>query len=176
MRRTALALIGLVVVGCSRTTEVAPYTPAAPSLQATVQYEAGGASLMSGSWGTWCSRQPTHSLELTAQATQTVSGDSTQPAVAFVSFSFRGPRFDNLPADYTQRLGFTGADTIGASAGTANVRYVADSGSARLRRLGGGYARVDFDVWYSPTYVPASPKFRIAGYAELPALPVCDSP
>lgn len=154
--------------------------PVAPSLQATVYYEAGGTTQMSGSGGTWCNWRTIdttlHILSLTAQATPMASGDSSRPAVAFVSFSFRGRRFDDLPGDFTMRLGASGTDTVGSSAGTINVLYGADSGTARLRRLGGGYARVDFNIWYSPTYVPLSPRFRVAGFAELPYLPVCDLP
>jgi len=104
------------------------------------------------------------------------SADSARSALAFVSFSFRGRRFDELPADFSQRLGASGADTVGSGAGTVTVLYGADSGTARLRPWGGGYARIDFDVWYSPTYVPVSPKFRVAGYTEVPYLAACDLP
>lgn len=151
------AVVGAALLGCERATE--PRTPAGPSPQAIVTYEAGGSIHVSGGYGTWCNWRTIdtslHILSMTATATPVASGDSARPAVAFVSFYFRGLRFEDLPADFSQRLGVSGADTAGSSAGTVNVRYVADSGTIRLRRLGGGYARIDFEAWYSPMYVPA---------------------
>jgi hypothetical protein len=180
MRRSAFGLIGLVGLGCGGGGATEPIAPTAPSLQATVYYEAGGSAGVSGTGGTWCNWRTVdsslHLLVLTAQATPARFGDSARPAVAFVSFSFRGRRFDELPTDFAQRLGASGADTVGSRAGTANVPYKGDSGTVRLRRLGSGYPRVDFNVWYSPAYVPVAPRFRIAGYTELASLPVCDLP
>jgi len=178
MQRLVFVLIGLGGLACNGPTE--PQVSTARYLRATVYYEAGGAAEAVGSGGTWCNWRSIdttlHLLVMTAQAAPTQSSDSARPALGFVSFSFRGSRFDELPADFAQGLGASGADTVGSTAGTVNVSYHGDSGTVRLRSLGAGYARADFNVWYSPSFVTAAPRFRVAGYTELPNLQVCDLP
>lgn len=132
----ALPLLGLLALGCREATE--PETPAGASLVATVSYDAGGTSDVSGTWGTWCNWRTLdstmHILSLTAQATPRVSGDSARPALAFVSFAFRGRLFDEVPDDHTQRIGAGTTDSVYANAGTVSIPYHADSGTTRLRR------------------------------------------
>jgi hypothetical protein len=31
-------------------------------------------------------------------------------------------------------------------------------------------------TWYAPTYLPTAPRFRVAGYAEVPYQALCDLP
>jgi len=174
-------LLGALAFACRSGPETGPaVTPSGASLAATVTYAAGGTAQVSGAWGTWCNWRTIdtalHQMSLTAQASGGVSADSLHPALAYVSFAFRGVRFDTLPDDYAHTLGPAGADTLLAGAGTAATPYHADSGTVRLRRRGGGFARVDFDAWYSSTYVALAPRFRVTGAAEVPGLAACDLP
>jgi hypothetical protein len=134
--RAALTPLGLLALGCREATE--PEPPAGASLVVTAFYDAGGTSGVSGTWGTWCNWRTLDStmriLSLTAQATPRVSADSARPALAFVSFAFRGRLFDEVPDDHTQRIGVGTADSVYASAGTVSVPYHADSETTRLRR------------------------------------------
>ncbi len=176
-----LALIGALSLGCVKGPETGPaVTPSGSYLAATVTYAAGGTVQATGAWGTWCNWRTIdtslHQMSLTAQATQMTSTDTLRPPLAFVTFAFRGVRFDTLPADYSHVFGADATDTVYASAGTAATSYHADSGAVRLRRMSGSYARVDFDGWYSPTYLPGKPRFRVSGAAQVPGLAQCDLP
>jgi len=146
MIRAWLWLSVSAVVGGTASTQ--PPTPSAPSLTGTVTYTAGGSTHVTGSQGYWfiASSGQTPSVKVVGFAVAQAGTDSLHPSVDGLELAFAGARFATVPLPVSMPIGAANGASLGIdalSSGAGAGYFAADSGSASVRPLGGGYVRAD---------------------------------
>jgi hypothetical protein len=88
--------------------------------------------------------------------------DPERPQVDLFDLGFCNPALQNFPTTYSVSIS-SDAMTLHSSVRSNSVGYAADSGSIHTEPLGGGYARIDVDLWYRAVGSALPRTFQIAG-------------
>ena len=160
---TSVSMPLLLAIGACSASPTSP----TPSLGLTVQYFAGGSNSYGTAGALWFFQTtrvtPTDTAYAVLASMSTgapASADTLRPEIDGFLIALVGPRFRGFPFSLNERLGVTGADTVGASVFAGSFRNTVDSGSVDITTLNADSVRTTVSFWAS--------RYHVFGTVDIP--------
>jgi hypothetical protein len=164
-RHLFLLTLGLLIASCG---DEAPLpTPDGESALVIVTYPSGWVDTMDVTGITTsliaepAGADTTHCLRIQVEGVPAPTpGEGEDPVVDIAELYACGPAFQVPPLNWTKA--FTDGAEVQSLTRAATVGYQADSGSATIHRLGGGYVQTTYQFRYPPVGSDLPARYRVA--------------